>query len=198
MSNDIRWQQRFSNYKKALLQLRNGVDLAAQRELSLLDAKGTNFKTQNSKVTYKNETFDEIHTLGKSYDEIEKPFIIHPEKEDVLQYIKYDKEGKVSSENPRVQHTIEEACKLNREELVQKRLSIVNDFINQINKHYILFKQEKGSLSRFQPDIETFVEKATNENEFYSFRNFILHNIEIFFEKKAIQQILISLMNKMR
>ncbi len=130
--------------------------------------------------------------------EIEKPFIIHPEKEDVLQYIKYDKERKVSSENPRVQHTIEETCKLNREELVQKRLSIVNDFINQINKHYILFKQEKGSLSRFQPDIETFVEKATKENEFYSFRNFILYNIEIFFEKKAIQQILISLMNKMR
>lgn len=40
MSNDIRWQQRFSNYKKALLQLRNGVDLAAQRELSLLEKQG--------------------------------------------------------------------------------------------------------------------------------------------------------------
>ncbi len=40
MSNDIRWQQRFSNYKKALLQLKNGVDLAAQRELSLLEKQG--------------------------------------------------------------------------------------------------------------------------------------------------------------
>ncbi|AHJ12458.1 retron system putative HNH endonuclease [Sulfurospirillum multivorans] len=155
-------------------------------------AKGKKFKTENSKVIYKNETFEEIHALGKSYDEIEKPFIIHPEKEDVLQYIKYDKEGKVSSENPRVQHTIEEACKLNREELVQKRLSVLNDFINQINKHYILFTQEKSSLSRFKPDIETFIEKADKESEFYSFRYFILHNIEIFFENKNIQKILIS------
>lgn len=155
-------------------------------------AKGTNFKTENSKVSYRNEIFEEIHRLGKGYDEIEKPFIIHPEKEDVLQDIRYDKEGKVSSENPRVQHTIEEACKLNRDELVQKRLSVLNDFINQINKHYNLFTQEKSSLSRFKPDIETFIEKANKESEFYSFRYFILHNIEIFFENKNIQKILIS------
>lgn len=40
MSSDIRWQQRFSNYKKALLQLKSGVDLVAQRELSLLEKQG--------------------------------------------------------------------------------------------------------------------------------------------------------------
>ncbi len=40
MSNDIRWQQRFSNYQKALKQLEAGVDLSAQRELSLLEKQG--------------------------------------------------------------------------------------------------------------------------------------------------------------
>lgn len=40
MSNDIRWQQRFSNYQKALKQLKAGVDLSAQRELSLLEKQG--------------------------------------------------------------------------------------------------------------------------------------------------------------
>ena len=40
MSNDIRWQQRFANYQKALKQLKAGVDLAAQRELSLLEKQG--------------------------------------------------------------------------------------------------------------------------------------------------------------
>lgn len=158
-------------------------------------AKGINFKTENNKVTYMNETFDEIHTLGKSYDEIEKPFIIHPEKEDVLQYIKYDKEGKVSSENPRVQHTIEKACKLNREELVKKRLIILHDFIHQIDKHYVLFEKH-GDVTRFQPSIESFIEKVTKENEFYSFRYFILDNIPVFFEHKGIQIILINLIRK--
>lgn len=34
---DIRWQQRFSNYKKALLQLQDAVDLSEQRTLSKLE-----------------------------------------------------------------------------------------------------------------------------------------------------------------
>ncbi|SFD84180.1 nucleotidyltransferase substrate binding protein [Nitrosomonas sp. Nm166] len=37
---DIRWQQRFSNYKKALLQLQNAVDLSKQRTLSPLEKQG--------------------------------------------------------------------------------------------------------------------------------------------------------------
>ena len=37
---DIRWQQRFSNYKKALLQLHNAVELSGQRALSNLEKQG--------------------------------------------------------------------------------------------------------------------------------------------------------------
>jgi nucleotidyltransferase substrate binding protein (TIGR01987 family) len=37
---DIRWQQRFANYKKALAQLKNAVELSKQRPLSLLEKQG--------------------------------------------------------------------------------------------------------------------------------------------------------------
>jgi nucleotidyltransferase substrate binding protein (TIGR01987 family) len=37
---DIRWKQRFSNYKKALLQLDNAVELNQQRPLSNLEKQG--------------------------------------------------------------------------------------------------------------------------------------------------------------
>jgi len=37
---DIRWQQRFSNYNKALTQLRSAVELAQQRPLSDLEQQG--------------------------------------------------------------------------------------------------------------------------------------------------------------
>jgi nucleotidyltransferase substrate binding protein (TIGR01987 family) len=37
---DIRWQQRFSNYKKALLQLQSAVELSKQRALSNLEKQG--------------------------------------------------------------------------------------------------------------------------------------------------------------
>ena len=37
---DIRWQQRFSNYEKALLHLKNAVALSEQRVLSYLEKQG--------------------------------------------------------------------------------------------------------------------------------------------------------------
>ncbi|MFA6062251.1 MAG: nucleotidyltransferase substrate binding protein [Gallionella sp.] len=37
---DIRWQQRFSDFKRALLQLQNAVDLSGQRTLSSLEKQG--------------------------------------------------------------------------------------------------------------------------------------------------------------
>jgi len=37
---DIRWQQRFANYKKALQQLQGAVELSAQRSLSSLEKQG--------------------------------------------------------------------------------------------------------------------------------------------------------------
>lgn len=40
MHNDIRWLQRFSNYKKAFSQLYDAVELSHTRELSLLEKQG--------------------------------------------------------------------------------------------------------------------------------------------------------------
>jgi len=37
---DIRWQQRFANYKKAVQQLQSAVELSAQRALSNLEKQG--------------------------------------------------------------------------------------------------------------------------------------------------------------
>jgi nucleotidyltransferase substrate binding protein (TIGR01987 family) len=41
MDEDIRWKQRFQNYKKALVTLKNAVELAANRELTDLEKQGT-------------------------------------------------------------------------------------------------------------------------------------------------------------
>lgn len=38
--SDIRWRQRFANYKRALLQLQSAVELSQQRELSNLEKQG--------------------------------------------------------------------------------------------------------------------------------------------------------------
>lgn len=39
-ASDVRWQQRFANYKKALAQLKDAVELSQQRALSQLEKQG--------------------------------------------------------------------------------------------------------------------------------------------------------------
>jgi uncharacterized protein (TIGR02646 family) len=159
-------------------------------------AKGDRFAIKNSVVTYSNEAFCDIHSLGSNYDTLEEPQIINPEKDDVLDLIVFDSKGKISSSNSRVQHTIEDACNLNRNELVQLRLEIVNDFIQRVNEHYLYFQKE-GNITRFIPDIQNFIKNCKVENEFYSFRYFVLKNANIFFNNNiGLEKIVCSLFEK--
>lgn len=153
-------------------------------------AKGDRFETENSAICYNDEVFEDIHALGTGYDNLEKPMIINPEKEDVLDLITFDKNGKINSADMRVRHTIDDACNINRDELVQLRMEIVNDFIHRMNEHYLYFKKHKDA-SRFIPDIENFIENCKVENEFYAFRYFLLNHVEIFFEDNVALQKLI-------
>ena len=159
-------------------------------------SKGTKFKIKKTIVTYDNESFDDIHNLGTSYDAIEEPMMVNPEKEDILDKLVFDKEGNIGSLDDRLIYTINDVCNLNRNELVQKRVKILNDFINKINEHYLLFLKEEAGLSRFIPDIKFFIDECSVENEFYSFRYFILNHIELFFEDIGKQKILKALISK--
>lgn len=158
--------------------------------------KSDNFEIQNTRVSYDNETFNNIHNLGNNYDSRESPLIINPEKDDILEDIKYDVQAKIDSDNVRVKHTIDEACNLNREELITLRLVLLNDFINSFNKHFNNYLKERGGLSRFEPDIEIFIEKCNTTEEFFSFRYFILNNIDVFFEEEPKRKILKAVISK--
>lgn len=157
--------------------------------------KGNRFEILNSQVKYNNEQFKDIHNLSSNYDDIEEPLIINPEKENIIKEIIYDKNALISSSNNRVQHTIENTCNLNRKELVELRSEVINNFKNKFNRHFNIFKKE-GSLSRFEPDIEIFIQECNETEEFYSFRYFILRNVDIFFEDKSKQKIFINVLNK--
>jgi uncharacterized protein (TIGR02646 family) len=156
--------------------------------------KGTKFDTINKKVIYNNEQFEDIHNLSKNYDKLELPKIINPEKEDILDKLIYDNDGKIDSLDYRVKYTIDKVCKLNRNELVQKRIQILNDFKNYIEDCYNMFLANKVNIKVFKPIIKKFQEDCKKENEFYSFRYFILNNIKIFFDNKHQQKIISSLL----
>ena len=159
-------------------------------------SKGTKFETLNSKIEYDSELFENIHRLGKNYDEVEEPLMINPEQDDVLELITFDIDGKIDSKDKRVYYTIYDACKLNREELIKLRLEIINDFSNSLEEHFNLFIRY-GDITRFQPDIKLFKEKCKKEEEFYALRYFMIHHIEIFFkDNRPLQKIIKILMDR--
>ena len=147
--------------------------------------KWNNFETKKTKVTYTDEEFEDIHNLGKNYDELEEPMIINPEKDDILEDIQFDKNAFIDSENERVKHTIFEACDLNRNMLIENRVKI----FNQLNRS-IRTNLGKKSKSGIESAIENFIEDCKVENEYYAFRYFIINNIEIFFPKIPLQKII--------
>ncbi len=66
MVDDIRWQQRFSNYKKALMQLAQAVELSQKRPLSNLEEQGL---IQGFEYTYElacNTLKDYLESLGNT------------------------------------------------------------------------------------------------------------------------------------
>lgn len=141
------------------------------------------FETINDKLIYKNEKFKEIHHLGILYDVLEQPMIINPEKDDIVKDIKFHRDGTIYSENKRVNHTIEIACNLNRDELVQHRVTIINDFRNLVQNYFEIFLITKD-IKIFKPIIDDFLSKSKKENQYFAFRQFVLNNIILFFEDK--------------
>jgi hypothetical protein len=86
-------------------------------------------------------------------------------------------------------YTIDEV-KLNRNELVEKRIKIVNGFIKRVERHYLRCREKNFSdFSMFDSDIEELIEECHRENDFYAFRYFIVHHVELFFENKILQSI---------
>lgn len=157
--------------------------------------KGSKFPVKNSRAKYCGESFEDIHNLGESYDRLEEPLIINPEKEDVLELIYFDKNGKIYSDDERVKYTIESACRLNRHELLQKRASLINDFNNIIKEHYFLYVKN-SDITRFIPDIKKFILDCKKEKDFYALRYFVINNSDIFFENKPLQVIVKRLFKK--
>jgi len=153
-------------------------------------AKGDKFETIHCSMLYGNEEFCDVHTLGEYYDGQEIPKFINPEREDILDELFFDRDGKIFSDNIRVTYTIDE-IKLNRNELVEKRIKIVNSFIKRVERHYWNCKNQNFSdFSMFDSDIEELIEECHRENDFYAFRYFVRNNIELFFEDKILKSIL--------
>ncbi len=156
-------------------------------------AKGNKFPIANSQVNYNAESFEMVQNLCDVYDQIEKPQTINPEKEDILDLLTFDTNGKISSNDTRVENTIS-ICNLNRDPLSKLREEILVDFCDEMEAHYQYYIL-KNDVSRFIPTVQQFIKNCNVDNKFYAFRYFILNNIELFFEDIPLQRVITKIIN---
>ena len=138
--------------------------------------KGNSFDTDNNRVVYDAEFEDAIHTSATIYSLIEKPFMINPELESVLKKLSFE-DGIINSTDSRVRYTID-VCKLNRYDLTEKRLRILEDFVMKARKKNRLNKSYSDILDGLKRDF------MNEKSEFRALKYWILINHKVLVDEK--------------
>ena len=125
--------------------------------------------THNIRVAYHNSFMDNIHTSNQEYNTIEESKMVHPELENIISNLEFTKYGEISSNNNRVKYTID-TCKIDRDDLNEKRKRVIDEFINRVNSNILLGKTIKNILEEFILDINN------KDKEFIALRYWVLKN----------------------
>lgn len=133
-----------------------------------------NFEVEK-RVAINQFPIDEIQNLRGDYDKFEKPRLINPEKENISKHLVFEKDGSITSEEPRVCHTIN-TIKLDREPLKNLRFELYNDFEKKTISRIAEYRSgDKDAKIKLKGLIEDFVYDSKNSiKEFISFRKYII------------------------
>ena len=140
-----------------------------------------------NRVEYNSESLAELHNKIESYNETEKPRLVHPEYDIFETDIYFTKYGEIASNNNRVDYTIT-ICDLNRDNLKDSRSIIVTDFIEKLYEHFIVFDNHVNDenfdecLEYFRVTIEDFIKESNIEYEYSLVRKTIIDDFEYFLE----------------
>ena len=131
--------------------------------------KDNKFDIKNSLGDFKKATFlKKIHNTSEIYNRIEKPLMVHPEIDSVLSKLSFEN-GIISSIDERVKYTIE-TCKLDRDDLNEKRLKILGKFRISAKKRNRLNKSYEDILDNLKKDF------MNEKSEFRALKFWILKN----------------------
>jgi len=134
------------------------------------DTKRSKFDILNSAVVY-SKSFDlKIHCSTKLYNRLERPKMVHPELEDVMDKLIFDTKGNISSHDERVQYTID-CCGLDRDYLNIERKKLFDDFKRKLED-----AKAQNNQALFQSTVLKFKDDNENmDNEFIAFRIWVLN-----------------------
>ena len=147
--------------------------------------KSNCFDIDGIRASYIKEDLKDLHYQTENYNATEKPKLLHPEYDKFEDKIKFTEKGEINSNDARVLYTVG-ICDLNRENLRKSRQDIVDDFINDLNKHLVSFDSHLKDdnldicLEFFRTTIENFCEQSNKQYEYSLIRKYIKNNFEDF------------------
>lgn len=130
---------------------------------------GTFFSFQLKPSFFKN-----INTLSAQHDLAEMPRLVNPEVTDPSGFLQFEKDGGISSTDPRFHYTIE-TCKIDREYLKDLRKAIFEGLLADLNKQFLLAKNRNELRIGIRTIVEKFKDDAQNvNNEYLAFRKYVI------------------------
>lgn len=127
---------------------------------------------ESKRIKFNKKDLSKRHNLSSEYNNTEQPLFIHPEFENPESLLTFTKNGEVSSNNNRMQYTLNK-CKINRRILKNNRLKILKDFTKSIETEI----DEHGKIG-VSALLRDFKRKAKdNSQSFSAFRRYCISNI---------------------
>src|SRR5690554_6216280 len=140
--------------------------------------KGTNFEINGVLANFENTELNilNINSSSATYDIGEIPKMVNPEVTDPKGLIYFEKDGSIKSDNPRFSYTIE-TCKIDRNELNDRRRSLLDRFREHIRDAFIVNATEHDQEVAVTTNTRNFIRDSINENEdFLAFRRYAIAN----------------------
>ncbi len=143
--------------------------------------KSNKFFIQGTQAEYNNETLQELQISCKKTDEQEKPLVLNPEQFEQTDldkhfYFKFD--GKIYPNTLQMKTTIK-VCGLNRIDLINLRIKILNELKHTLSNLYLTFKNDKNIYIKARNTVlDSFEQDIDNNSDFTAWRKFIITNIK--------------------
>lgn len=132
-------------------------------------SKGTKFPTTNFNVINHNGDYSQ-----------ENPLILNPKNNDLIDFYKFDIDGKISENNNKEESKITiKSCKLNRDDLIKDRKELLDNFIQ-----IVLISSDKKDYENLKNKFKLIFTHQLNSNNQYSlmFQYFLL-NFDVIFDE---------------
>lgn len=138
--------------------------------------KNNHFEVLQDRVEYRSEDILTVHNLMSYYNQKENNLFFNPELDDPEVYIKFEENGKLVSNNNKVDYTIK-TCKLNRSKLIFARVKLWKDLKAKLNIREIEYRSTKNNDLHIKNEAskEDFISDSNNpENEYLAYRRYIV------------------------